>query len=73
MSTWWAIDRAVRCLNSWNDLNLGGVGQDINDETVDHAKIDWPSLAKQVLEHFGRPATTATTRATTSVPNVAQP
>jgi hypothetical protein len=57
-SKWWAIDRAVRQLNNWNNLNLGGVGQDMSQETSDHLRIDWPALAKEVLTHFGRTSAT---------------
>lgn len=51
---WWPVDRAVRYLNSWNNLNLGGVGSDVNSETSDNDRIDWPDLAKKALAHFGR-------------------
>ncbi|MCK4625105.1 MAG: protein kinase, partial [Phycisphaerae bacterium] len=54
LSTWWAIDRAVRYLNNWNKLNLGGVGTDVGQETSESHSIDWPALAKTVLAHFGR-------------------
>ncbi|MHB1034400.1 MAG: hypothetical protein ACYC35_29545 [Pirellulales bacterium] len=53
-STWWAIDLAVRYLNQWNNLNLGGVGSDVNNETTDSHRIDWLALAKEALARFGR-------------------
>ena len=53
-SAWWAIDRAVRYLNNWNDLNLGGIGSDVTEETSEYGRIDWPALAKKVLVHFRR-------------------
>ena len=63
--TWWAIDRSVRYLNQWNNLNLGGVGTDVNQETERPSAINWPAMAKKVLVHFGRipaPATKAPVR-----------
>ena len=58
-STWWPIDKAVRHLNKLNGLNLGGIGQDVDKETSARGSIDWPVLAKKVLEHFGRKPATA--------------
>jgi serine/threonine protein kinase len=72
-SRWWAIDRAVRYLNNWDDLRLGGIGSDLNDET--HGVTDWRAVAKEALEHFGRepldqgppPAPVRTRRQTTQL------
>ena len=52
-SMWWPIDRAVRQLNHWHELDLGGIGSDIERETTSSG-MDWPKLAREVLVHFGR-------------------
>jgi predicted Ser/Thr protein kinase len=52
-SMWWPIDRVVRQLNSWHELNLGGIGADLNRETQS-GKIDWPAVARETLKHFSR-------------------
>lgn len=68
-STWWPIDRAVRYLNNWNNLNLGGVGSDVTEYTHDGNTLDWQAMAKETLEHFERTPTSApATRPVASAP-----
>lgn len=56
-SMWWPIDRSIRYLNKWNNLKLGGIDSDVTQETS-RGGIDWPGLAREVLKHFGRDAST---------------
>ena len=70
----WIIDRAVRYLNNWNNLDLGGIGSDLTKETDQSHGIDWPTLANQALAHFGRsPATAPAERVGTGVSEETQP
>ena len=53
-NAWQPVDCAVRHLNKWNNMNLGGIGADLSNETSSSERIDWPALAKETLTHFGR-------------------
>ena len=65
---WWPVDRALRYLNKLNGTNFGGVGADVNVETSDYGKVDWPAAAKKALKHFGRAPATAPATASAEAP-----
>ncbi len=54
VDTWSTIARIIRHLNEWNKRDFGDLGADIHKKIERPYNVDWPSLAKQVLAHFGR-------------------
>jgi len=48
----WALDRMVKQLNLWYDLDLGRLGWDARRQTPDAHKRDWPSIVGQAVAWY---------------------
>ncbi len=51
----WAIDRICKQLNLWHGTNLGGLGTDVERQSPELGKHDWPAIATAAVRwHDGR-------------------
>ena len=45
-------DKIVKYVNLWHGLDIGGLGADINRQTPDLQKYDWPAIVAETVRWY---------------------